>query len=105
MSKRAILIVLDSVGIGALPDAAEFNDVGANTLGHIEERHPLNIPNMRKLEYMLVPRICALAEIAWLPREARPGEVHLGQRIQQHHAWFDSMKINFRQEDGMPRQD
>lgn len=63
------------------------------------------IPNMRKLEYMLVPRICALAEIAWLPREARPGEAHLGQRIQQHHAWFDSMKINFRQEDGMPRQD
>ena len=39
MSKRAILIVLDSVGIGALPDAAEFDDVGANTLGHIEERH------------------------------------------------------------------
>ena len=32
MSKRAILIVLDSVGIGALPDAAEFDDVGANTL-------------------------------------------------------------------------
>ena len=49
MRKRAILIVLDSVGIGALPDAAEFDDVGANTLGHIQERHPLNIPNMRKL--------------------------------------------------------
>ena len=49
MSKRAILIVLDSVGIGELPDAAEFDDVGANTLGHIQERHPLNIPNMRKL--------------------------------------------------------
>ena len=49
MSKRAILIVLDSVGIGELPDAVEFDDVGANTLGHIEERHPLNIPNMRKL--------------------------------------------------------
>ena len=49
MSKRAILIVLDSVGIGELPDAAEFNDLGANTLGHIQERHPLNIPNMRRL--------------------------------------------------------
>ena len=49
MSKRAILIVLDSVGIGELPDAVEFDDVGANTLGHIQERHPLNIPNMRKL--------------------------------------------------------
>ena len=49
MSKRAILIVLDSVGIGALPDAAEFDDVGANTLGHIQERHPLHILNMRRL--------------------------------------------------------
>ena len=49
MSKRAILIVLDSVGIGELPDAVEFDDVGANTLGHIEERRPLHIPNMRKL--------------------------------------------------------
>ena len=44
MSKRAILIVLDSVGIGALPDAAEFDDLGADTLGHIQERHPLHIP-------------------------------------------------------------
>ena len=35
MKKRAILIILDSVGIGALPDAAEFGDKGANTLGNI----------------------------------------------------------------------
>ena len=49
MSKRAILIVLDSVGIGELPDAAEFTDAGANTLGHIHERHPLTIPNMSRL--------------------------------------------------------
>ncbi len=32
MKKRAILIVLDSAGIGALPDAADFGDVGANTI-------------------------------------------------------------------------
>ena len=50
MSKRAILIVLDSVGIGALPDAAEFDDVGANTLGHIiQARGHLNIPNLTYL--------------------------------------------------------
>lgn len=63
------------------------------------------IPDMRKLEYMLVPRICALAEAAWLPRDARPGEEHLGKRIEQHYGWFNSMKINFRMEDGTPRQD
>ncbi|MBE5787904.1 MAG: phosphopentomutase [Clostridiales bacterium] len=47
--KRVILIVLDSVGAGALPDAALFGDAGANTLGHIAERMPLNIPHMRAL--------------------------------------------------------
>lgn len=35
---RIFLIVLDSVGIGELPDAAAFHDVGAHTLGHIAER-------------------------------------------------------------------
>ncbi|MEM7603252.1 MAG: phosphopentomutase, partial [Verrucomicrobiota bacterium] len=35
--KRAILIVLDSVGIGHAPDAADFGDEGANTVGHIRE--------------------------------------------------------------------
>ena len=32
---RVFLIVLDSLGCGGAPDAAEFGDVGANTLGHI----------------------------------------------------------------------
>ena len=36
--KRVIWIVLDSVGAGYLPDAADFGDEGANTLGHIAER-------------------------------------------------------------------
>lgn len=37
MPRRALLIVLDSVGIGHAPDAAEFGDEGANTVGHIRE--------------------------------------------------------------------
>ncbi len=32
---RALVLVLDSVGIGLAPDAAEYGDAGANTLGHI----------------------------------------------------------------------
>lgn len=44
---RVILIVLDSVGIGALPDADQYGDSGSNTLSHIAELHPdFNIPNM-----------------------------------------------------------
>jgi phosphopentomutase len=47
--KRVIWIVLDSVGIGELPDAADYGDVGRNTLGHIAESRPLRLPTLRKL--------------------------------------------------------
>ena len=47
--QRVIWIVLDSVGIGALPDAADYDDVGRNTLGHIAESRPLKLPNLVRL--------------------------------------------------------
>lgn len=48
--KRVFLVVMDSVGIGEAPDAAEFGDIGSDTLGHIAERmNGLNMPNMGKL--------------------------------------------------------
>lgn len=48
--KRIHVIVMDSVGIGALPDADKFNDVGTNTLLHIsQEKHGLNLPNLGKM--------------------------------------------------------
>jgi phosphopentomutase len=46
---RVIWIVLDSVGIGELPDAADYGDTGRNTLGHIAESRPLVIPNLVRL--------------------------------------------------------
>jgi len=49
MYKRVFLIVLDSVGIGELPDAKEYNDLGANTLGNIAKKMDLNIPNLQSL--------------------------------------------------------
>lgn len=53
-AKRAIIIVLDSFGIGALPDADKFGDVGSDTLGHIDDYClkndvPFAIPNLIKL--------------------------------------------------------
>jgi phosphopentomutase len=47
--ERVVWIVLDSVGIGALPDAVDYGDVGRNTLGHIAESRPLKIPNLVRL--------------------------------------------------------
>ncbi|WP_079479884.1 phosphopentomutase [Halobacillus salinus] len=48
--KRVFLIVMDSVGIGEAPDAEQFNDKGADTLGHIADHmNGLNMPNMGAL--------------------------------------------------------
>ena len=44
--KRVFLIVLDSFGIGAMPDAESFGDVGVNTLGACATSQKLDIPNM-----------------------------------------------------------
>ena len=49
MIKRVTIIVMDSLGIGALPDAGRFGDEGADTLGHILDSCSLQIPNLRKL--------------------------------------------------------
>ena len=49
--RRAILIVLDSLGVGELPDADRFGDQGADTFGHISEKmgDDFKIPNLKKL--------------------------------------------------------
>ena len=60
---RVIWIVLDSAGIGALPDAVEYGDVGRNTLGHIAESRALLIPNLLRM---------GLANIAPLAHQVPP---------------------------------
>lgn len=49
MTKRVFLIVLDSFGIGEMPDAADYGDEGSNTLRACFSTGKLNVPNMRKL--------------------------------------------------------
>jgi phosphopentomutase len=46
---RVILIVLDGVGVGELPDASKYGDEGSNTLGNIARRVPLKVPTLRSL--------------------------------------------------------
>jgi phosphopentomutase len=46
---RVVWIVLDSVGIGPLPDAADYGDSGRNTLGHVAHSRPLRLPNLQRL--------------------------------------------------------
>ena len=63
---RVIWIVLDSVGIGALPDAADYDDVGRSTLGHIAESRPLRLPNLGNLG------LGNIAPLPHLPPTAKP---------------------------------
>ena len=48
--KRIFTVVMDSLGVGALPDAADYGDVGTDTLGHIAAyRDEFKIPNLQKI--------------------------------------------------------
>lgn len=65
--KRVFLIVLDSVGIGEAPDAEKFNDLGADTIGHIAEHMGgLHMPNMAKLG------LSHIREIKGIPKQPHP---------------------------------
>jgi phosphopentomutase len=68
--KRVIWIVLDSVGIGELPDAADYGDIGRNTLGHIAESRPLRLPTLQKLG------LANIAPLTHLPPAASPLAAH-----------------------------
>ncbi len=51
------IIVLDSVGVGALPDAASFGDVGAHTLNHTLQAAPVPLPNLARLGLAQIPTV------------------------------------------------
>ncbi|MCM3315922.1 phosphopentomutase [Rummeliibacillus stabekisii] len=75
--KRIHLIVMDSVGIGEAPDAASFNDVGADTLGHIaKEMKGLTMPNMEKLGYSNIRGIIGLEDLEGMKSVDQPQAFH-----------------------------
>jgi phosphopentomutase len=57
--RRAIVIVLDSVGVGELPDAATYGDQGSNTVGNIAKQVPLKLPTLRGLGFERIAAIGA----------------------------------------------
>jgi phosphopentomutase len=59
--RRIIWIVLDSVGIGAMPDAADYGDVGSDTLGNIAKAKGLVLPNLSRMgltKIRNIPGLC-----------------------------------------------
>lgn len=65
-NRRIFLIVLDSYGIGALPDAADFGDEGSNTLKTITSSKAYDTPNMEKLGLFHIDGV------DWMKKEASP---------------------------------
>jgi len=51
-------MVLDSAGIGEMPDAADWGDAGADTIGHILESRSVAMPNLQKLGLVFAYTFC-----------------------------------------------
>ncbi len=64
MFHRVIWIVLDSVGIGAMPDAADYGDVGSDTLGNIARLRRLRLPNLCRLGLANIKPLANLDPVA-----------------------------------------
>lgn len=81
---RIFLIVMDSVGIGEAPDAKKYDDIGADTLGHIAEHmNGLHMPNMEKLG------LGNIREIKGIPKAAQPLAYYT--KMQEKSAGKDTM--------------
>ena len=85
--KRIFLVVIDSLGIGAMKDAAEYGDAGADTLGHIDQTvKELKLPTMEKLG---LGNLCTLSHV--VPSDhplgyyARLNEASLGKDTMTGH--------------------
>jgi phosphopentomutase len=61
--RRIIWIVLDSVGIGAMPDAADYGDVGSDTLGNIAKAKGLVLPNLSRMGLTKIRNIPGLCRV------------------------------------------
>lgn len=106
MKPRAIVIVCDSLGVGELPDAAEFGDVGSNTLGHILRDAKPNLPTLTRLGLLhTLPE--PAADVAPTGAFGRLAEVSAGKDTTTGH--WEMMGLNVTEPfrtypDGFPRE-
>ena len=74
MERRVFVVVLDACGVGALPDAADYGDAGANTLGHLAEAlGGLDLPCLGSLG---LGSVLPLAGVPPSPEPAIHGRLH-----------------------------
>jgi len=78
---RAILCILDSFGIGGAPDAADYGDVGADTLGHIAAQVPLALPQLDALGLGAAATLSTGATPKGLTNKAKTGVWGVGREV------------------------
>jgi len=88
MFRRAIVIVMDSVGVGELPDAGSYGDRGSNTIGNIAKRVPLKLPALRSLG---LARVADIGPPPSLDRSAPPSRQSAFGRMAEASAGKDSV--------------
>ncbi|MFK5884226.1 MAG: phosphopentomutase [Candidatus Izemoplasma sp.] len=110
MFKRIFLIVIDSVGAGELPDAAEYGDTGSNTIKHIAEAgNGITLPNMEKLGYGNLTEIKGVAPLANpIGNYTKMAEMSVGKDTMTGHWEIMGLKIevpfNTFTETGFPKE-
>jgi phosphopentomutase len=78
---RAILCILDSFGIGGAPDAGEYGDEGADTLGHIAANHPISLPNLDALGLGAAAELSTGTNPKGLTNQPKAGRWGVGREI------------------------
>ncbi len=78
---RAILCILDSFGIGGAPDAADYGDAGADTLGHIAANYPISLPNLDALGLGAAAKLSTGSIPRGLTAEPKGGRWGVGREV------------------------
>ena len=78
---RAILCILDSFGIGGAPDAADYGDTGADTLGHIAANYPISLPNLDALGLGAAAKLSTGTIPRGLTAEPKGGRWGVGREV------------------------
>lgn len=78
---RAILCILDSFGIGGAPDAADYGDAGADTLGHIAANYELSLPNLDALGLGAAAKLSTGSVPRGLTDQPRGGRFGVGREV------------------------
>jgi len=96
--KNFLVIVLDGVGIGELPDATDYNDVGSNTLKNISEVvGGLNLPNLEKFGLGNIENLKGVARVQNpLASFGKMQEVSIGKDSTSGHWEIGGLKVDFK---------